>query len=121
MVVRIVDQTSGEEFAPVLKGWRTERQVSKLSTSLDYAAGVNIESRGRRHPTYHFHFDDILARQVQKYLFQNSAGNPVKRSIDAEAKSSGVQRCGMARETRSLLSPNGGHDDGCGSYFLNKQ
>ena len=76
MVVRIVDQTSGKEFAPVLKGWRTESQVSKLSTSLDYAAGVNIESRGGRHPTYHFHFDDILARQIQKYLFQNFGRKP---------------------------------------------
>ena len=80
MVVRIVDQTSSEEFAPVLKGWRTESQVLKLSTDLDHAAGVtevNTELLGGgRDPTYHFHFDDILARQVQKHLFQNFGQKP---------------------------------------------
>jgi len=37
MVLRIVDQTSGEEFASVLKCWRTASQVLKLSTDLDAA------------------------------------------------------------------------------------
>ena len=71
----VFDQAGGEELALILKRWRIANQLLELSTDLDNAS----ESQHRNvcdgnHPSYRFHLKEILARQVQKRLFQDFDG-----------------------------------------------
>ena len=70
--VRIVNQTSGEEFASVLKCRRTLDQVAELPADLYHVAVKSVRDRVvDSRTTYRFHHEYILAGQTQKDLFQD--------------------------------------------------